>query len=385
MASPQDAFPDSELFLSSFSADFDDMLGSDLNFLSFLEEDFVLSESDPCTPRVELEASPLCEFSNGATTPQSSTCGASIMQPGARVELAIVRCSGPPTRKGTARLVTTEVHSQDVKVEDLLKGVHAFSRHCSTSSDEDDDSDASNDTDEGAINQDDDPKKCNKRKATEVDWRSISDPAERRRQRRLAKNRVTAARSRERKKVQWAELEGRLAGMDRENNRLRAMLEQLSKDNEALRHQLFQGGAEVDKDALTSETLGRGKSSAEPAVLVFISTLLLLLLALSPGDQALLLGSSVPLVLLLHMLQARGMDCHSSVSNALLEVLLRIKLLLASGCSKMRKSSANAIEASSAWLTRRRLSSPSNPKMVLIKCESVESTYNPFPNLVSVR
>ncbi|GFH32109.1 BZIP domain-containing protein, partial [Haematococcus lacustris] len=44
--------------------------------------------------------------------------------------------------------------------------------------------------------------KYNKRKAPDVDWRSITDPAERRRQRRLAKNRMTAARSRERKKEQ---------------------------------------------------------------------------------------------------------------------------------------------------------------------------------------
>lgn len=51
---------------------------------------------------------------------------------------------------------------------------------------------------------------ANKRKAPEVDWRAITDPAERRRQRRLAKNRVTAARSRDRKKVQWVELEERL-------------------------------------------------------------------------------------------------------------------------------------------------------------------------------
>lgn len=43
-----------------------------------------------------------------------------------------------------------------------------------------------------------------KRKAPDVDWRSIADVEERRRQRRLAKNRVTAARSRERKKVRTA-------------------------------------------------------------------------------------------------------------------------------------------------------------------------------------
>ncbi|GAX76757.1 hypothetical protein CEUSTIGMA_g4204.t1 [Chlamydomonas eustigma] len=382
MASPQDAFPVSDLF-SSFSPDFDDLLGSDVNFLSFLEENFVLSESDPCSSPFDCISSPLCESSNGESTPQPAGCDESPLQPGALVELAIVRCSGPPTRKGVARLVTTEVSSQDVKVEDLLKGLHASTRQCSTSSDEDEDSDASNDTDEGAIIQDEDQKKCNKRKAAEVDWRSISDPAERRRQRRLAKNRVTAARSRQRKKVQWAELEGRLTNMDNENKRLRAMLEQLSKENQVLRHQLNQGVAEVDMDASTSETLGRGKSSAEPAVLVFISTLLLLLLALSPGDQALLLGSTVPLVLLLHVLQARGMDCHSSVCDALLEALLKIKLLLTRGCTSLRKSSSLKIEASSTWLRRKRWSTSYSPKLALIKCESVESAYNPFPNLIS--
>lgn len=51
---------------------------------------------------------------------------------------------------------------------------------------------------------------CNKRKAPDVDWRAIADPAERRRQRRLAKNRVTAARSRERKKCQWSKMEAKL-------------------------------------------------------------------------------------------------------------------------------------------------------------------------------
>ena len=66
---------------------------------------------------------------------------------------------------------------------------------------------------------------ANKRKAPEVDWRAIEDPAERRRQRRLAKNRVTAARSRERKKEQWGEMEAQLTELREENQAIKAMME----------------------------------------------------------------------------------------------------------------------------------------------------------------
>lgn len=92
-------------------------------------------------------------------------------------------------------------------------------------SEDEDDSEDSNDTDEGAVQDrkrrvsfpmilslsfsfDPSPRKYNvlilllpPPQAPEIDWRSITDPAERRRQRRLAKNRLTAAKSRERKKV----------------------------------------------------------------------------------------------------------------------------------------------------------------------------------------
>lgn len=78
----------------------------------------------------------------------------------------------------------------------------------------------------------------NKRKAPDVDWRAITDPAERRRQRRLAKNRVTAARSRERKKVQWADMEQRFITIQAENARLRKLLEQLAAENGSLKSQL---------------------------------------------------------------------------------------------------------------------------------------------------
>ena len=79
---------------------------------------------------------------------------------------------------------------------------------------------------------------ANKRKAPEVDWRAIEDPAERRRQRRLAKNRVTAARSRERKKEQWGEMEIQMAELRTENLQMKAMMEALMRENTNLKEQL---------------------------------------------------------------------------------------------------------------------------------------------------
>ncbi len=51
---------------------------------------------------------------------------------------------------------------------------------------------------------------------------------------------MTAARSRERKKVQWAELEARLAGLEADNGALRAALAKMSAENSGLREQLNQ-------------------------------------------------------------------------------------------------------------------------------------------------
>lgn len=149
--------------------------------------------------------------------------------------------------------------------------------------------------------------------APEIDWRAIEDPAERRRQRRLAKNRVTAARSRERKKAQWSDMEGKLSGLENDNTQLRAMLEAMTRENAQLRAQLEQlvtgrSGAPV--------TLG-GSSNSEPAALVFIAILLLLVASL-PGDQvsaaALALAGSLPLLLL--ALQQQGTAQHKASSGA---------------------------------------------------------------------
>lgn len=100
---------------------------------------------------------------------------------------------------------------------------------------------------------------ANKRRAPEVDWRAIDDPAERRRQRRLAKNRVTAARSRERKKEQLVGMEGRMQSLEQENAQMRALLASLTQENASLKEQL----ASLARGAAAVNT----GSSPEPAVL----------------------------------------------------------------------------------------------------------------------
>ncbi|KAF6260919.1 hypothetical protein COO60DRAFT_1503989 [Scenedesmus sp. NREL 46B-D3] len=102
---------------------------------------------------------------------------------------------------------------------------------------------------------------ANKRRAPEIDWRSIEDPAERRRQRRLAKNRVTAARSRERKKEQLAGMEDRMDTLEQENEQMRALLASLSQENASLREQL----ASLTRGA--AACLNTTGSGPEPAVL----------------------------------------------------------------------------------------------------------------------
>lgn len=101
---------------------------------------------------------------------------------------------------------------------------------------------------------------ANKRKAPEVDWRSITDPAERRKQRRLAKNRVTAARSRERKKEQWTEMQAQLSALQADNTSLKAALEAALCENAQLKQQL---GSLNRGLAAAAATTGQG---AEPAL-----------------------------------------------------------------------------------------------------------------------
>lgn len=155
--------------------------------------------------------------------------------------------------------------------------------------------------------------------APEVDWRAITDPSERRRQRRLAKNRVTAARSRERKKAQWSVMEERLSGLEQENTSLRAALERVTRDNAELLSRLDRlvggvgagcsssngaPGAPGTTNNATTSLPGKGNGNTEPAVLIFIATLLLMCsLSLSGEQVALVAGGAIPLLLMLDLLR----------------------------------------------------------------------------------
>jgi len=101
-----------------------------------------------------------------------------------------------------------------------------------------------------------------KRRAPVVDWRAIDDPEERRKQRRLAKNRITAARSRERKKEQMADMEQRMSKLEAENNSLRSLLQSMMSENTSLKEQL----ASLNRGAAAAPPAYEG--SPKPAVLV---------------------------------------------------------------------------------------------------------------------
>lgn len=131
-----------------------------------------------------------------------------------------------------------------------------------------------------------------KRRAPEVDWRSITDPTERSKQRRLAKNRVTAARSRDRKKEQWGEMEARLAALEADNAALRAALAAREADAAGFKATLAALAAEnaVLGGQPASPIKGAGaagagvrSSTTEPAVLVCVAIMHLVCLLLSPA------------------------------------------------------------------------------------------------------
>lgn len=144
---------------------------------------------------------------------------------------------------------------------------------------------------------------ANKRKAPEVDWRSIEDPAERRRQRRLAKNRVTAARSRERKKEQMAEMEERMATLEQENSQMRALLLSMAQENTSLKEQLA---------SLTSgaSTTNNPVSSPEPAALKCLAIMHLVCCLLVVKASFMMVAA------LVSVLTQQAVFCLTSVSTA---------------------------------------------------------------------
>lgn len=76
------------------------------------------------------------------------------------------------------------------------------------------------------------------RRKPEVDLSSITDLAERRKQRRLAKNRATAATSRERKRRQLSELSVQVTKLEQQNSTLAQMLAQRDSEIIALKSAL---------------------------------------------------------------------------------------------------------------------------------------------------
>lgn len=140
--------------------------------------------------------------------------------------------------------------------------------------------------------------------------------------------RVTAARSRERKKVQWAELEARLQNLEAENGQLREVLARMASENTSLRAQLDQmltAGATAPNSKRSPFAAGqqqqatglRGSSTSEPAVLAaFIAIVLIAWCSSLPGSepaaQPSLLPAAIPAMLLIQLLQDA-----SSATNAL--------------------------------------------------------------------
>ncbi|KAF5838404.1 hypothetical protein DUNSADRAFT_2940 [Dunaliella salina] len=162
--------------------------------------------------------------------------------------------------------------------------------------------------------------------APEVDWKAIQDPEERRRQRRLAKNRLTAARSRERKKAILSELEAKLQGFEVENARLQEMLAAMGEENKDLKQQLGQlcnpGSASVaaaaaaaaaadgapgraDADRSTKGT--RNSNLPATSVKVLLALLLCMCLCKLTGEQlGLVLGGALPLLALAQLIETEG-------------------------------------------------------------------------------
>lgn len=304
--------------------------------------------------------------------------------------LAVQRCSGPPTKRkatGPVRLVTTELPSPSPAApapasssgtSPLVKdpvvpksaavpplptaGFSLPVRRAATGSrvlkqtaapvspahshmkvDEEDsddtDSEDSNDTEEKGLTEP--GARANKRKAPEIDWRSIEDLAERRRQRRLAKNRITAARSRERKKTQWAEMESKLHALEKDNQMLKAMMENLARENSSLRSQLGLAPA-----AAMAPSQGGKRSKADPAAVALVIATLLLLASTLPADGAtLLLVSGVPLALLAALLSAKAKD-GKVLPEVLMATWASIQALLQATMSKKKvkgKSSSSSV------------------------------------------
>lgn len=138
-------------------------------------------------------------------------------------------------------------------------------------------------------------------------------------------------------------------GVENDNMQLRAMLEQFARENSALKQQLMAlaagGGSACAQPGASGPNAPEGGRSTEPAVLILIATLLVLL-CLLPGDKALaLLGSALPALLAAQMLRSGADASSKAMLDALLRMLHSVGSLLARSGRAARRSMAKLLYA----------------------------------------
>ncbi|KAK9806730.1 hypothetical protein WJX72_000804 [[Myrmecia] bisecta] len=125
------------------------------------------------------------------------------------------------------------------------------------------------------------PSRAKRKAADPVNLDDITDPAERRKQRRLAKNRATAALSRERKRAQFNQLQARLKEMEDETARLTYALSSRDAEVVRLREQLLASSARGARSTSGEEFAAFATESAELEALPLAAMLLTLALFIS--------------------------------------------------------------------------------------------------------
>lgn len=162
----------------------------------------------------------------------------------------------------------------------------------------------------------------------EKDWQSIKDPEERKKQKRMAKNRHTAAMSRERRRQYLQDLEHRVKSLEQENVSLRYWLGAVQHENFSLKT----GADSSSLDTLHNPTpesalaLTSNGEAQEPAVLPISTLLATMQLVVSP--------MILPLMGLLVVLigTANSMEDHESKlpksGSTLITVLFAIMCVL---------------------------------------------------------
>lgn len=115
---------------------------------------------------------------------------------------------------------------------------------------------------------------------------------------------------------------------------MRAVLEQFARENAALKEQLLSlaNGAKPTGHGRS----GRNSTTAEPAALVLIATLLVLCCFL-PADKAMMVGSAVPVLIAMQLLLQQQVKDGSAAFDALIRTLAQLKGLLAKSSRGLKR------------------------------------------------